>query len=80
MSFDISWYYGCHKDNGMEMYNSESHNICCARYAISTPSVITSAWSHVKATCVCPCGGGEGELIEEDTPTDKETRVPRHVV
>ena len=49
-----------------------------SRYAISTPSVITSAWSHVKATCVCPCGGGEGELIEEDT--DKETREPRHVV
>ena len=50
-----------------------------SRYAISTPSVITSAWSHVKATCVCPCGGGEGELIE-DTPADKETREPRHVV
>ena len=51
-----------------------------SRYAISTPSVIKSAWSHVKATCVCPCGGGEGELIEEDTPADKETREPRHVV
>ena len=50
-----------------------------SRYAISTPSVITSAWSHVKAACVRPCGGGEGELIE-DTPGDKETREPRHVV
>ena len=63
----------------MDKHNCKSDNICCARYAISTPSVITSAWSHVKATCVCPCGGGEGELIE-DKPVNKETREPRHVV